>query len=635
MDILASLLACRHLLVDTHLTHKRLIRMSPKTPSPPYAEFAGLRKANHHKPKHYYYPERIYKEARRLQRRLKTATTYEEWQTTAERLDFVLPDHYAWKYDVSSPEFNYKLIRERLEEIVRADRNRDIGAMSRLLKSGFERNYAGIINPRLYERLYGGTKFIIEQYVERMVELLDIVAESDDPDAGWTVGRDYRLKMQEVDSARKAFGRTALVLQGGSLFPLFHLGVMRGLYKRELLPRIILGTGTGALWAALFAVLSDAEVDEFLDRYEVIVEAYKTRTAEVPRPNQTDWVDNLTGDKDPHWFDIFECRLRSFYSAGYVLDRDILEDIVDAAVDDLTFEEAYAKTGRLVSISIACDSPGTPNCLNYITTPNVLIRTAAFASNQTDMDKAPAMIREKNAFSNAIQRWDLDDETPAFRIRRRERERTAGRPQILERDNPGNRVAELWNVSHFIVSQAWPDILPSGRNRFNRADCPTTFPWTRLQLRRYNERTWELRKDQLRKILPSIFPLSATADDYLHQPHFPGATTMLKPEIGYAELENLFYNPTKETIDHWVLVGERAVWPAIPALHVRMDFELAVERIYQEVRRHPPHELLMGTTAEAEDFDDEEIWLAGRGQAEAGRGDHARGRSVSMQSHPV
>ena len=51
--------------------------------------------------------------------------------------------------------------------------------------------------------------------------------------------------------SRQTFGSTALVLQGGSVFGLCHLGVVRGLWKRGLLPRILVGWGVGALIASL------------------------------------------------------------------------------------------------------------------------------------------------------------------------------------------------------------------------------------------------------------------------------------------------------------------------------------------------------------------------------------------------
>ena len=70
------------------------------------------------------------------------------------------------------------------------------------------------------------------------------------------------LSFQEKKSfflqSRQTFGSTALVLQGGSVFGLCHVGVVRGLWKRGMLPRIFIGWGVGGLIASLgIYMLSD------------------------------------------------------------------------------------------------------------------------------------------------------------------------------------------------------------------------------------------------------------------------------------------------------------------------------------------------------------------------------------------
>jgi TAG lipase/lysophosphatidylethanolamine acyltransferase len=59
---------------------------------------------------------------------------------------------------------------------------------------------------------------------------------------------------------------------------------------------------------------------------------------------------------------------------GYFLDVNVLEECVQANVGDLTFEEAYNRTKRVLNITVATtDSSGVPNLLNYLTAPNVVI----------------------------------------------------------------------------------------------------------------------------------------------------------------------------------------------------------------------------------------------------------------------
>src|SRR2546423_15394491 len=66
-------------------------------------------------------------------------------------------------------------------------------------------------------------------------------------------------------------------------------------------------------------------------------------------------------------------RTMRFLKEGYFLDVKVLEECVRANVGDLTFEEAYSKTKRVLNITVATSGrDGFPNLLNYITAPNVV-----------------------------------------------------------------------------------------------------------------------------------------------------------------------------------------------------------------------------------------------------------------------
>ena len=60
------------------------------------------------------------------------------------------------------------------------------------------------------------------------------------------------------------------------------------------------------------------------------------------------------------------------------------------------------------------------------------------------------------------------------------------------------------------------------------------------------------------------------------------------PTIHTVDLLKLLENPTKESLDHWILRGERSVWPAVGALKVRCAVEVELDRGYQLVRRRKP-----------------------------------------------
>ena len=58
--------------------------------------------------------------------------------------------------------------------------------------------------------------------------------------------------------------KVSLGAAGGAMFGLCHLGVVKALHLRGLLPRIIAGTATGALIAALVGVHTEGRIARFL-----------------------------------------------------------------------------------------------------------------------------------------------------------------------------------------------------------------------------------------------------------------------------------------------------------------------------------------------------------------------------------
>lgn len=53
---------------------------------------------------------------------------------------------------------------------------------------------------------------------------------------------------------RHLYGHTALLLSGGAMFGLYHLGVVKALAQAHLLPRLIAGSSAGALSTRLLPV---------------------------------------------------------------------------------------------------------------------------------------------------------------------------------------------------------------------------------------------------------------------------------------------------------------------------------------------------------------------------------------------
>ena len=73
------------------------------------------------------------------------------------------------------------------------------------------------------------------------------------------------------------------------------------------------------------------------------------------------------------WFATLTRRVKRYLKDGYLLDVHVLEECVRANVGDLTFEEAYGRTKRVLNITIPTAEGGeVPSLLNYLTAPDVV-----------------------------------------------------------------------------------------------------------------------------------------------------------------------------------------------------------------------------------------------------------------------
>jgi TAG lipase/lysophosphatidylethanolamine acyltransferase len=265
-----------------------------------------------------------------------------------------------------------------LQQAQQDGNGKNLGQIINLLRSGLVRNLGNITSPKLYNKALAGTKFVIEDYVTHVAEAVEDITAWPTEGAvqllGVTTGVDVeetrvmplttQTKLDLIHDTRQAFGRTTLVLQGGAIFGLCHLGVMKALLLRGLLPRIITGTATGALAAALVGTRKEEDLLAVLrgDGIDLSAFAGKRSTAEkVPEQTlRTRW-------------ETLKRRVRRFLREGYFLDVKVLEDCIRANVGELTFGEAYRRSGRILNITVStAGQGGVPTLMNYITTPHVV-----------------------------------------------------------------------------------------------------------------------------------------------------------------------------------------------------------------------------------------------------------------------
>jgi TAG lipase/lysophosphatidylethanolamine acyltransferase len=243
----------------------------------------------------------------------------------------------------------------------------------------------------------------------------------------------------------------------------------------------------------------------------------------------------------------------------------------------LTFEEAYNRTKRVLNITVATTGRGgVPNLLNYLTAPNVLIWSAAIASNAPSPSLYGKSIHLKCKDSTgAIVPWATATDTTFH---------PWTHASYSDRDSPLSRIAELFNVNHFIVSQARPYLVP-----FLRSDMPGPSPlYTRRGRTSLIGGLLRLMTMEIHHRLSQLDSLSILPNSirrFLVDEHIPAASVTLVPEISAGDFVRLLETPTRESLDYWILRGEKSVWPAVGAIKVRCAVESELDRGYQYVRR--------------------------------------------------
>jgi predicted acylesterase/phospholipase RssA len=132
-----------------------------------------------------------------------------------------------------------------------------------------------------------------------------------------------------------------------------------------------------------------------------------------------------------------------------MVETEVFQAFVKSMVGELTFQEAYDKTGLILNITATGrELHDSHRILNYLTAPSVLIWSAVCASCALPYVFPPQMIMCKNEKGEIVpylpERTFLDGSIKA--------------------DLPMRELSELFNVNCFIVSQVNPWIVPFMEN---------------------------------------------------------------------------------------------------------------------------------------------------------------------------
>lgn len=489
------------------------------------------------------------KEERRqiLSLRMKNAETMDQWNVAARDLD-VLEDNEAWKADSESSEFDAGLIEARLKQLDEARISCDIKVMLNLVRTALQRDLGGMGNIRLYKHSHVGTKNLIERYVNSTVETIKSMVEI----SKHTLPDDLDTKdiLEQVVYARQAFGRSALLLSGGATFGMNHIGVLKALFEAKLLPRIISGASAGSIVCAVVCTRTDEEIPDVLNEFPY---------GDLAVFEEADREDGILE------------RIQRLLTKGSWIDIKHLTRVMRELLGDITFQEAYNRTRRILNICVSSASVyELPRLLNYVTSPNVMIWSAVAASCSVPFVFSAAQLLVKNPITGQNSPWNP---TPQKWI-----------DGSVDNDLPMTRLAEMFNVNHFIVSQVNPHVVPflvkdeEEITREVEADSGPGWVYALTNLAKDEV----LHRMQVLTEL-GIFPNLVTKARSVLSQKYSGDITIL-PQIEYKDFPRLLKNPTPDFMVQACLCGERATWPKLSRIRNHCAVELELDAAVQKLR---------------------------------------------------
>ncbi|XP_071909330.1 triacylglycerol lipase SDP1-like [Coffea arabica] len=459
---------------------------------------------------------------------MRTALTYEEWAHAAKMLDKETTKmNEADLYDE-------ELVRNKLQELRHRRQEGSLRDIVFCMRADLVRNLGNMCNPELHKgRLH--VPRLIKDYIDEVSTQLRMVCDSDSEELL------LEEKLAFMHETRHAFGRTALLLSGGASLGAFHIGVVKTLVEHKLMPRIIAGSSVGSIMCSVVATRSWPELQSFFE---------------------DSWHSLQFFDQMGGIFTVF----KRVTTQGAVHDIRQLQMMLRHLTNNLTFQEAYDMTGRILGITVCSPRKHEPpRCLNYLTSPHVVIWSAVTASCAF-----PGLFEAQELMAKD-RSGEIVPYHPPFHLGPEEGSGTSARrwrDGSLEVDLPMMQLKELFNVNHFIVSQANPHIAPLLRIKDLVRAYGGNFAAKLAHLVEMEV------KHRCNQTLELGFPLGGLAK--LFAQDWEGDVTVVMPAT-LAQYSKIIQNPSNVEIQKSANQGRRCTWEKLSAIKANCGIELALD----------------------------------------------------------
>ena len=454
---------------------------------------------------------------------MQAAESYEDWRRYA-----IEPDQKSgaedWKKSDKTNRYDYKTIRRRYDELVAIRESGDIDSLLYYLNEGLHGNMANMGAPSLYTRAQFGTKELVSNFVDELVQAVESVAE---------LPPSKLKKSQKIAMLRRTsmcFGRSALMLSGAGSLGAFHLGVIKSLVEQDLLPRIISGASAGSFVTALLGTHTHEDLVEKLAS-DNLYQVMNFHTPETSRRR----------------IDLYD-----------------LEELMRRVIPDLTFLEAYELSGLHINVSVAPSQvQQRSRLLNATTAPNALIREAVLASCAIPGLFPPVTLMGRNS-SGKRQPY-----VPS---------RTWIDGSILD-ELPSKRLGRMYGANHFISSQANPLMFTPQPNR----EQSVFTAWNDMyqsSMRQWLRAMYPIVSRGVR----DTYPFNVWTRNFFSQATQEyAADIMILPAARYLRRGAFYETLTPEETRSLTRAGEKATWPTIERIRVSTAVSRTIDRVAREL----------------------------------------------------
>ena len=397
---------------------------------------------------------------------------------------------------------------------------------------------------------------MIEEYQQQLAGALELILRSD-------IQRSK--KMEFFGEVRHAVGRSALLLSGGGMMGMYHIGVVQTLIETDSLPKVIAGSSAGSIIASMLGTHSR---DDIFNKDVFSFEAFIKNKKE----------------------NLFR-QVRRAGREGTVLDIRVLQQFLRDNIGEYTFQEAYDKFGTILNITVTGSTQhDSDRLLNYLTAPNVLIWSASAASCAIPYVYGAADLYCKNRLGN-IEKYTL--------MNRKFLDGSIGQ------DLPMNQLSILFNVNNFIVSQTnpWAPLFMDYTEEMRGFNSFMTSPVLILAHRIKEFVLSEIRHRASQ--LAYVFPSAITKFFNLVTQSYVGDITIW-PKPTLQDYRELLDNPQSfDMLARYVQGGKQRTFHKVHHIRSTMFMEKQIDKSYRKIKNASRMEFFL-SNREIMDVEDEE-----------------------------